>query len=49
MAILKAIGNTGKSKSSLRNVINYVGKKAEATQGILCSNDYEKIKRDCNE
>ena len=49
MAILKAIGNTGKSKSSLRNVINYVGKKAEATQGILCSNDYEKIYEQFNQ
>ena len=49
MAILKAIGNTGKSKSSLRNVINYVGKKAEVTQGILCSNDYEKIYEQFNQ
>ena len=49
MAILKAIGNTGKSKSSLRNVINYVGKKAEVTQGILCSNEYEKIYEQFNQ
>ncbi len=49
MAILKAIGNTGKSKSSLRNIINYVGKKAEITQGILCSNDYEKIYEQFNQ
>ena len=49
MAILKAIGNTGKSKSSLRNIINYVGKKAEVTQGILCSNDYEKIYEQFNQ
>ncbi len=49
MAILKAIGNTGKSKSSLRNVINYVGKKAEVTHGILCSNDYKKIYEQFNQ
>lgn len=41
MGILKAISNTGKSKASLRNLMSYVGEKAEETMGYNCSSNYE--------
>lgn len=41
MAIFKAIDKSSKKIGGCKGVLDYVGKKANQTEGILCSNDYK--------
>lgn len=43
MAIIKVIKKSGKTHTSLKKVLSYVGEKAYETYGINCSENYEKI------
>lgn len=42
MAIFKAISKSSKSIGGTKGVLEYIGKKADETLGINCSNDYKK-------
>lgn len=46
MAIFKAIDKSSKKVGGCKGVLDYVGKKANQTEGILCSNDYKKCFKD---
>lgn len=46
MAILKAIGNPSKSIGGAKKCLDYVGNKAERTEGLYCSSDYKKAFED---
>jgi hypothetical protein len=46
MAIFKAIDKSSKKIGGCKGVLDYVGKKANQTEGILCSNDYKKCFKD---
>ena len=41
MAIIKAVKKSGKTAGSLKSVLEYVGKKAEFSFGINCSDNYK--------
>ena len=41
MAIIKVVKRSGKTASSLKAILEYVGKKAEFSFGINCSNNYK--------
>ena len=43
MAIIKVVKKSGKTNTSLKKVLNYVGEKAYETYGINCSENYKKI------
>lgn len=43
MAIIKVVKKSGKTHTSLKKVLNYVGEKAYETYGINCSENYKKI------
>lgn len=43
MAIIKVVKKSGKTHTSLKKVLNYVGEKAYETHGINCSENYKKI------
>lgn len=46
MAILKGIAGASSKKNGSKNVLDYVGKKAELTFGINCSSDYKEAFND---
>lgn len=46
MAIFKAIDKSSKNIGGSKGVLDYVGKKAENTVGIKCSNDYKEAFKD---
>ena len=46
MAIFKAIDSSSKKIGGAKGILGYVGKKAEETIGINCSNDYKEAFRD---
>ena len=43
MAIIKVVKKSGKTHTSLKKVLNYVGEKACETHGINCSENYQKV------
>ena len=43
MAIIKVVKKSGKTHTSLKKVLNYVGEKAYETYGINCSENYQKV------
>lgn len=43
MAIIKVVKKSGKTKTSLKSAVEYIGEKACNTFGINCSNDYHQI------
>ena len=43
MAIIKVVKKSGKTHTSLKKVLNYVGEKAYETYGINCSENYKKV------
>ena len=43
MAIIKVVKKSGKTHTSLKKVLNYVGEKACETHGINCSENYKKV------
>lgn len=43
MAIIKVIKKSGKTHTSLKKVLNYVGEKAYETYGINCSENYKQV------
>lgn len=43
MAIIKVVKKSGKTYTSLKNVLGYVGEKAYETYGINCSENYKKV------
>ena len=43
MAIIKVVKKSGKTHTSLKKVLNYVGEKAYETHGINCSENYQKV------
>ena len=49
MAIFKAIDKSSKKVGGAKGVLDYVGKKAEETLGINCSNDYKQAFQDFQE
>lgn len=49
MAIFKAIDKSSKEKGGSKGVLNYLGKKAETTVGINCSNDCKEAFKDFQE
>ncbi|MGL5579359.1 MAG: relaxase/mobilization nuclease domain-containing protein, partial [Cetobacterium sp.] len=46
MAILKGIGNPSSKSGGAKSALEYVGKKADLTKGIYCSNDWKKAFND---
>lgn len=46
MAIIKVVKKSGKTYTSLKKVLNYVGEKAYKTYGINCNEDYKRIAYD---
>ena len=43
MAIIKVVKKSGKTNTSLKKVLNYVGEKAYETYGINCSENYKQV------
>ena len=43
MAIIKVVKKSGKTHTSLKKVLNYVGEKAYETYGINCNENYQKV------
>lgn len=43
MAIIKVVKRSGKTYTSLKKVLSYVGEKATETYGINCNEDYTKV------
>ena len=43
MAIIKVVKKSGKTHTSLKKVLNYVGEKAYETYGINCSENYKQV------
>ena len=43
MAIIKVVKRSGKTYTSLKKVLSYVGEKAAETYGINCNEDYKKV------
>lgn len=43
MAIIKVVKRSGKTYTSLKKVLSYVGEKAAETYGINCNEDYTKV------
>ena len=43
MAIIKVVKKSGKTYTSLKKVLGYVGEKAYETYGINCSENYKKV------
>ena len=46
MAIIKVVKKSGKTYTSLKKVLNYVGEKAYKTYGINCNEDYKRVAYD---
>ena len=46
MAILKGIGNPSSKSGGAKSALEYVGKKADLTKGIYCSNDWKEAFND---
>lgn len=46
MAILKGIGNPSSKSGGVKSALEYVGKKADLTKGIYCSNDWKEAFND---
>ena len=46
MAILKGIGNPSSKSGGAKSTLEYVGKKADLTKGIYCSNDWKEAFND---
>ena len=43
MAIIKVVKKSGKTNTSLKKILNYVGEKAYETYGINCSENYKQV------
>ena len=43
MAIIKVVKKSSKSKGGLKAVLKYVGEKAEETEGLNCTNDFNRV------
>lgn len=46
MAIIKVVKRSGKTYTSLKKVLSYVGEKAAETYGINCNEDYKRVAYD---
>lgn len=43
MSVIKVVKKSSKSKLGLRAVLKYVGEKAEETEGLNCTNDFNRV------